>query len=93
MSVRNVAMEVRRLILEHAPAAAAAGGEGAAALADDLVIVGPAGLGFDSVRAVELVFACEERLAVRLGDTLFDGPPLTVGRLTEAVRGAKPASR
>jgi acyl carrier protein len=54
----------------------------AADLRDD-VPLDDGGLGLDSVEIVEILFACEERWGVRVGEELFDGAPLTIERLAE----------
>lgn len=53
-------------------------------------LAGPGGLGFDSVRLVELLLACEERLGVTLpAETLLRDKGLTPAALATAVHDAR----
>lgn len=55
---------------------------------DDAALTGAGGLGFDSVRVVELLLACETRFEVTLAaEEVLAGAPLTVATLAARVRG------
>ena len=54
-------------------------------LADDLLL-GPGGLGLDSIALAELLLECEARFGLATAAELLAGPPLTVGRLVAHVR-------
>jgi acyl carrier protein len=47
----------------------------------DELLLGPGGLGLDSIALVELLLDCEQRFGVGGSAGLLDGPPLTLGRL------------
>ena len=49
-------------------------------LRDDLDL-GQSGFGLDSISLIELLLVCEEHFRCPFPDTLFEGGPLTVGRL------------
>jgi acyl carrier protein len=68
----SIAADVRRLIRAAAPAAPVS-------LADDLPL-GRGGLGFDSVRLVELLIACEDHFGVPFPAELVQ-TALTIGAL------------
>lgn len=53
-------------------------------LRDDLDL-GPPGFGLDSIAQIELLIVCEDHFGIPFPATLFDGGPLTVGRLVEHV--------
>ena len=72
---------VRRLLREASPAAPEI-------LPDDLKL-GPDGLGFDSVRVVELLLACEDHFGVAFPAELL-AAPLTIGMLVAHARDARP---
>jgi len=76
----DIALAVRELVREYAP-----GIESAAALPDELRLAS-GGLGFDSVRVVELLLACEERFQVAIPAALLEGSALTVADLVAWVR-------
>jgi len=57
------------------------------ALAEE-VRLGAGGLGLDSISLVEVLLDCERRFGLPPLIDLLEGPPLTVGRLIEAVRAA-----
>ncbi|MCC6621933.1 MAG: acyl carrier protein [Deltaproteobacteria bacterium] len=70
---------VRALVGRFAPG----GPEG---VADERPLAGAGGLGFDSVRLVELLLACEDELGVALPvEEVLRDAPLTVGRLVAFV--------
>ena len=71
---------MRQLVREFAP-----GIDSAEALPDDLGLA-EGGLGFDSVRVVELLLACEERFGVTIPAELLEGAVPTVGALVAWVR-------
>ena len=48
--------------------------------------LGADGLGLDSIAVVELVIACQSAVGIPFPPALFDGGPLTVGRLVEHAR-------
>ena len=74
-----LAEKVRGLVARFAPH------EGAA-IADAMELADKGGLGFDSVRIVELLLACEDELGVTLPvDDILSGPSVTVASLVEAV--------
>jgi acyl carrier protein len=52
------------------------------------VRLGAGGLGLDSISLVEVLLDCERRFGIPPLVDLLAGPPLTVGRLVEAVRAA-----
>jgi acyl carrier protein len=54
-------------------------------LADELVL-GPGGLGLDSIGMVELLLQCEARFSVAVAAELLAGEPLTIGRLADHIR-------
>lgn len=56
-----------------------------AGLHDDLLL-GPGGLGMDSIALVELLLDCEQRFGIPRPAELLEGEPLTVGRLIAHVR-------
>jgi len=67
---------VRELVARFAPAAA----DGA--IDDERPLAGAGGLGFDSVRVVELLLACEDELGVALPvEEVLRDAPLTTARL------------
>lgn len=76
----EIATAVRELVCEYAPEI------GSAAALPDKLRLASGGLGFDSVRVVELVLACEERFQVTIPAELLEGSALTVGRLVAWVR-------
>lgn len=51
-------------------------------LRDDLDL-GPSGFGLDSISLVELLLVCEERFGLAFPFTVFDGGPLTIGKLAD----------
>jgi acyl carrier protein len=56
-------------------------------LRDDLDL-GPQGFGLDSISLIELLLVCEEQFGCEFPATLFDGSPLTVGRLLDRARAS-----
>lgn len=54
-------------------------------LCEDLLL-GPGGLGFDSIGMVELLLQCEARFSVAVAAELLAGEPLTIGRLAACIR-------
>lgn len=54
-------------------------------VADDDDLTGADGVGFDSVRVVELLLGCEERFGVDLPAEELLSTPLTIRRLAERV--------
>ena len=83
MFIDDPAAAVRRMIVALAPALCH-GRE----LGDDLEL-GAAGLGLDSVAAVELLLACEREFSVAVPETLLDEGPLTIARLVSYIRRAR----
>lgn len=61
---------------------------GGAGVTDDDELTGAEGVGFDSVRVVELLLACEERFGVELPAEELLSTPLTIRRLPERVARA-----
>jgi len=90
LSRDEVGRGVRALAAELLPSAQRAA---AAGLADDVALSGAGGLGFDSVRLVELVFACEERFGVTIPADLLERGSLEIGALVDAIVGARVAAR
>lgn len=76
----EIAISVRELLCEYAP------GIGSAAALPDGLRLASGGLGFDSVRVVELILACEERFQVAIPAEILEGSALTVGDLVAWVR-------
>jgi acyl carrier protein len=56
-------------------------------LSDELDL-GSAGFGLDSISLIELLLVCEEQFGCEFPATLFDGGPLTVGRLLDRARAS-----
>jgi acyl carrier protein len=83
----DVAAEVRRLVSRFAPSGMS---EGHLEAEEPL---GARGLGLDSVAIVELVIECERRFGIRFPDELFDGTPLTIGRLVGHVERSRGPDR
>ncbi len=75
--------EVGRLVRSRAPLA-----RDMAELPAGLLLLGPGGLGLDSIALVELLLDCEQRFAIPRPTGLLEGEPLTVGRLVGHVRAA-----
>jgi acyl carrier protein len=79
-AVDPVAASVHDLLRARSPLA-----HREAILADDLLL-GPGGLGLDSIALAELLLECEARFGLATAAELLAGPPLTVGRLVAHVR-------
>jgi acyl carrier protein len=75
----SVERAVRDLLRSRSPLA-----RGLSALPDALLL-GPGGLGLDSIALVELLLDCEERFGMSGAAELLLGPPLTLGRLIAQV--------
>jgi len=78
--------EVRALIRQLAPVANG--------YDDEVPLIGPSGLGFDSVRVVELLLLCEERFGVKLAieELLADASTVLDGALVISKVGSKVGS-
>lgn len=69
----EIAARVHGIVAAHAPLAPPAGAAlEAASLAD---------LGFDSIRILDLLFACESAFGVTIAADVLEGGPLTVAAL------------
>jgi acyl carrier protein len=75
----EVKRAVRELLRSRSPLA-----RSLAALPDALLL-GPGGLGLDSIALVELLLDCEQRFGMSGAAELLLGPPLTLGRLITQV--------
>ena len=75
----NVAESVRRLIRRFAAA-----GWGERELRDDLPL-GKEGIGMDSLRAIDLLFACEKEFGVEFDEDFLNRGGFTVGEMVACV--------
>ena len=74
------AVAVRELVREFAP------GTGATDPLPDELRLASGGLGFDSVRVVELLLECETRFRVSIPSDLLESDALTIGKLVAWVK-------